>query len=96
MENGDGMTEVWPAVAELAAGLGIVQGVSFVERLGLDYVFGMGIVSTVAAAQHVLHVRTGVMGVSEGFGAAWATVVGSGAAPVKRVADAPLWTDLQA
>lgn len=56
----------------------------------------MAIVLTVAAAQHVLHVRTGVMGVSKGLGAAWATVVGSGAAPVKRVADALPGTDLQA
>lgn len=90
------MAEVWCAVAELAAGLGTVQGASFAERLGLDYVFGMGIVSTVAAAQRALHVRTGVMGVLEGLGAAWTTVAGSGAAPVKQVADAPQGTDLQA
>lgn len=90
------MTEVWRAVAELAAGQGTAQGVSFAERLGLDYVFEMGIVSTVVAAQYALHVRTGVMGASEGLGAAWATVVGSGASPVNRVADAPLGTDLQA
>lgn len=55
------MTEVWRAVAELAAGLGTVQGVSFAKRLGVDYVFGMGIVLIVAAAQHALHVKTGVM-----------------------------------
>lgn len=36
MGNKEGMTEVWRAVAELAAGLGTVQGVSFAERLGLD------------------------------------------------------------
>lgn len=69
---------------------------SFAEKLGSDYVFGMRIVSTVAAAQRALHVRTGVMVASEGLGAAWATVVGSGAAPVNRVADAPPGIDLQA
>lgn len=69
---------------------------SFAGRLGLDYVFEMGIVATVAAAWHALHVRTGVQVVSEGLGAAWATGVGSGVAAVKRVADALLGTDLQA
>lgn len=88
------MTEVWRA--ELVAGLGTVQGASFVKRLGLDNVFGVGVVSTVAAVLYALHVRTGVAGVSEGFGAAWATVVGSGVAPVRRVADALPWTDLPA
>lgn len=90
------MTEVWRAVAELAAGLGTVQGASFAGRLGSGYVFEMGIVATVAAARHASHVRTGVQGVSEGLDAAWATGVGPGVAAAKRVAVALQGTDLQA